>query len=141
MENYKFKINGNLYEVDIVDVTGDVAKIDVNGKSYDVEIQREEPKPKSQKAKIVDKDEQSPTAFPKMGGPVKQIKAPLPGTIIQVLVKIGDIVETDQKVCTLETMKMENAIKAESDGVVTAVKIVPGQAVMQDEVLIEMGTK
>jgi len=36
---------------------------------------------------------------------------------------------------------MENAIKAESDGVVTAVKIIPGQAVMQDEVLIEMGTK
>jgi glutaconyl-CoA/methylmalonyl-CoA decarboxylase subunit gamma len=138
MKNYKFKINDTLYEVDIKDVNGNVATIDVNGKSYEVEIQREEPKPKPQKVTLPEKEEPTVTTFPKMGGPVKQIKAPLPGTIIQVLVKVGDIVKTDQKVCTLETMKMENAIKAESDGVVTAVKITPGQSVMQDEVLIEM---
>ena len=56
----------------------------------------------------------------------------------QVLVKPGDEVTKGQTLCTLETMKMENAIKAESPGVVASVKITPGQTVNQDEVLVEL---
>jgi glutaconyl-CoA/methylmalonyl-CoA decarboxylase subunit gamma len=138
MNNYKFKINNTLYEVDILDVKGNIAKIDVNGKSYDVEIQREEPKPKPRKVIVSEKETSSVEDTSKGDGPARQIKAPLPGVIIQVLVKPGDVVKADQKVCTLETMKMENAIKAENDGIITAVRIVPSQSVNQDEVLIEM---
>ena len=138
MNKYKFKINNTLYEVDILDVKGNIAKIDVNGKSYDVEIQREEPKPKPRKVIVSEKETSSVEDTSKGDGPARQIKAPLPGVIIQVLVKPGDVVKADQKVCTLETMKMENAIKAENDGIITAVRIVPSQSVNQDEVLIEM---
>jgi glutaconyl-CoA/methylmalonyl-CoA decarboxylase subunit gamma len=138
MNKYKFKINNTLYEADILDVKGNNVKIEVNGKSYDVEIQREEPKPKPRIAAAPAREASEVTEAISGDGPARQIKAPLPGVIIQVLVKPGDVVKTDQKVCTLETMKMENAIKAESDGVITAVRIVPAQSVNQDEVLIEM---
>ena len=55
-----------------------------------------------------------------------------------MLVKPGDRVQPDQDVCTLETMKMENAIKAEEGGVVVAVNVTPGQSVQQEDVLIEL---
>jgi len=67
---------------------------------------------------------------------VLEVRSPLPGVIMQVLVRTGDEVKAGQSVCTLETMKMENAIKAEKGGKVTAVNISPGQSVLQDEVLI-----
>jgi len=69
-------------------------------------------------------------------GKALEVKAPLPGVIIQVLVRPGDDVTAGQTVCTLETMKMENAIKADQGEKVSAVNIAPGQSVIQDEVLI-----
>lgn len=144
MKNYKFTINGNTYEVDILDIDGNIAKIEVNGTHYDVELHRDAPaKPKARviKAPVAEKVSSAsaaPSPAPQGNGPLTQIKAPLPGVIIQVLVRPGDAVKADQTVCTLETMKMENAIKADKSGIVTAVKIIPQQSVLQDEVLIEM---
>lgn len=137
MKNYKFLINGNQYAVEVLDVEGNLAKIEVNGTVYDVEMQREIPKvkvvapPAPPKAVKVAK----PTAE-KTSGKVLDVRAPLPGVIIQVLVRPGDDVTVGQTLCTLETMKMENAIKADEAGKVSAVKIAPGQSVLQDEILI-----
>jgi glutaconyl-CoA/methylmalonyl-CoA decarboxylase subunit gamma len=138
MNKFKYKINGTIYEVDILDVKDETAKVEVNGKTYEVEIQKEAPKPKPQKAVIHETETDSAEAFVIGDGPAKFVKAPLPGVIIKVLVKPGDKVKPDQDVCTLETMKMENAIKAEEGGVVTAVNVSPGQSVQQEEVLIEL---
>jgi biotin carboxyl carrier protein len=138
MKNYKFRINGNQYEVEVLEVEGNVAKIEVNGTVYDVEMLREIPKPVTvappvQKPRIL--KETLPAAGTSGAGPV-EIKAPLPGVIIRVLVSQGDEVNAGQTLCTLETMKMENAIRTEKAGRVTAVNITPGQSVLQDEVLI-----
>lgn len=140
MKRYKFKINKAVYEVDILDVTGNLASIEVNGKKYEVEVEREA-KPvvtKPVKAAAPDSESDLEVAITLGDGPIEEIKAPLPGTVIKVLVKPGDKVKADQSVCTLETMKMENAIKAEKDGIITSVKITAGQSVQQDELLIEM---
>jgi len=74
----------------------------------------------------------------KEGGPKLEIKAPLPGIIMHVMVKAGDKVTKGQKLLMMEAMKMENEIKAENDGEITSVKVTQGQSVLQDEVLIEM---
>ncbi len=137
MKNYKFLINGNQYEVEVLDVEGNLAKIEVNGTVYDVEMQREIPKvkviaaPAPPKATKVVKP-----AAEKPSGKTLEVRAPLPGVIIQVLVRVGDDVTAGQTVCTLETMKMENAIKADEAGKVSTVSIAPGQSVLQDEILI-----
>jgi biotin carboxyl carrier protein len=67
------------------------------------------------------------------------IKAPLPGTIITVLVKPGDKVTLGQKLLTMEAMKMENNVLSEKDGIVKTVNVKPGQAVAQNDVLVEIG--
>ena len=66
------------------------------------------------------------------------IKAPLPGTIITVLVQPGDKVAMGQKLLTMEAMKMENNVMSEKDGTVKAVNVKPGQTVMQNDTLIEI---
>jgi biotin carboxyl carrier protein len=137
MKNYKFRINGNQYEVEVLEVDGNMAKIEVNGTVYDVEMQREIPKPVTitppvQKPRTV---KETKPETDKSTVRAVEVRAPLPGVIIQVHVRQGGEVNAGQTLCTLETMKMENAIKTEKGGRVTAVNITPGQSVLQDEVL------
>lgn len=140
MKNYKFRINGNQYEVEVLDIDGSIARIEVNGTVYDVEMQREIPKIKSVAASAPVQarpaKDTKPAPEKASSGKASEVKAPLPGVIIQVLVRPGDEVKAGQTVCTLETMKMENAIKADNAGKVTAVNIAAGQSVLQDEVLV-----
>ena len=59
----------------------------------------------------------------------KNIIAPLPGTIIEVLVQPGDVIEVGQAVAVLEAMKMENELQTEYAGTVTSVNVVEGDVV------------
>ncbi len=141
MKNFKFTINGNEYDVEVLEIEGSKARIEVNGTSYNVELHKEVPVPKAKPAvaaQKMTKEAAAPAQARKSEGPAVQVKAPLPGVIIQVLVRQGDTVSAGQSLCTLETMKMENAIKAEIGGVINSVRITPGQSVLQDEVLIEI---
>jgi acetyl-CoA/propionyl-CoA carboxylase biotin carboxyl carrier protein len=58
------------------------------------------------------------------------------GTIVKVLVAVGDEVAVGQAVCVLEAMKMENQIAAEKAGKVTEVKVSPGQTVGAGDVVV-----
>ncbi len=76
----------------------------------------------------------APAAVP--AGEGKPLKSPLPGSIVKILVTEGQAVKRGETILTMESMKMENEIKAEKDCVVTAIKVTPGQNVMQDDVLV-----
>ncbi len=66
------------------------------------------------------------------------MNAPLPGRIIEVLVKVGDTVSADDEVVVLEAMKMENSITTDYAGKVTRILVEPGQTVPTDAVLVEI---
>lgn len=138
MKNYKFTISGNNYEVDILEVDGDLAKIEVNGTPYLVEIHRQIKQVKTPTLVRPVLREPSKSIEKKDQGSKVAIKAPLPGIIIELSVKEGDRVTKGQKLAVMEAMKMENEIKAEKDGEVVSVKITQGQSVLQDEVIIEI---
>jgi biotin carboxyl carrier protein len=70
-------------------------------------------------------------------GVVKDIKAPMPGLILELKVKPGDEVKKGDVVLILEAMKMENIIKAPGDGIVKAVKVNLKQSVEKNQVLIQ----
>ncbi len=80
-------------------------------------------------------------AAPKVEAPVggKKIVSPLPGSIIKVLVSEGQSVKKGDTLLTLESMKMENAVQADCDGVVSQIAVVAGQNVMQDDLLVVLG--
>ncbi len=62
--------------------------------------------------------------------------SPMPGIIVAVPVAVGDIVQRGDKVIILESMKMENELRAPCDGVVTHVLVAPGGAVEKDQPLV-----
>lgn len=66
----------------------------------------------------------------------KDVFSPLPGVIVAVLVKPGEAVERGQELCTLEAMKMKNAIRANREGTIASVEINVGDQVNHGQVLI-----
>ena len=67
-----------------------------------------------------------------------QVVAPMPGKVIEVMVKAGDQVAEDQPVVMLEAMKIEMPIVAESGGTVAEVLVEPGQTVESEQVLVKI---
>ena len=144
MKNYKLKINGNDYNVDINEVEGQEIKLDVNGTSYVVTVDQEI---KQQKKAPVARPTTSQVA-PAAGGNVQKANAPaagakvttpLPGTILDVFVNVGDAVKAGQTVVLLEAMKMENNIEADTAGTVKEVKVRKGDSVLEGDVLVVIG--
>ncbi len=64
------------------------------------------------------------------------VEAPIPGKIVNVNVSVGDKVEEDVELCSLQSMKMQNPILSPVDGTVTEVKVEAGQTVETGDVLI-----
>ena len=139
MKKFKFTISGNNYEVEIKKLEDGSAKIDVNGTSYNVELHKEE---RTSKTPILVRSAISrPKDAHKIGKTsdvLFKIKAPLPGNILQVFVKVGDEVAKDDKLLVYEAMKMENKLLAEKSGIIRTIKVQPGDSVLQDDTLIEL---
>lgn len=66
------------------------------------------------------------------------VKAPMPGKVIQILVKEGDSIEKGNGILILEAMKMENVLKAESDCVIKKILVKTGESVEKNQILIEL---
>jgi glutaconyl-CoA/methylmalonyl-CoA decarboxylase subunit gamma len=138
MKNYKFTINGSAYEVEIKQLDDATAAIEVNGTPYEVEIHREK---KVSKTPTVLRPV-SPASGPgvidrRSQGTVFSIRSPLPGIILELLVKNGDIVRKGDKLLKMEAMKMENMVLAEKEGVIQSIKVKAGDSVLQGDVLFE----
>lgn len=142
MKEYKYKINGNVYKVAIGDIEDNVAQVEVNGMAYRVELE-------AQKAAAI-KTVQAPRpsaaprtstgekviAKPVVAGSSKAVKAPLPGVVLSIPVKVGQSVKASDTVLLLEAMKMENAIHAGADGVVKEILVNAGDSVLEGNPLI-----
>ena len=81
----------------------------------------------------------APKAAPQPAAGSGCVAAPIPGTVTQVLVKVGDKVNAGDVVLKLEAMKMENEITATATGTVKAVHVEKGAQVQDSQVLIEIG--
>lgn len=69
---------------------------------------------------------------------VKEIKAPMPGLVIEIDLEVGQKIEKDGNLLILEAMKMENVIKLPNEGVIKNILVKKGQAVEKGQLLIEM---
>ena len=119
---------------------GNTVHVEVNGVPYTVELDKT-PETKPSQIKPVKKPEKAPrtqTGEKVVAQPVQssasgyKVKAPLPGTIMSIPVKVGDNVAAGTTVCVLEAMKMENDIHTPKGGVVKQILVNVGDAVPQD---------
>ena len=77
----------------------------------------------------------APKAAPTGAAGANKVTAPMPGTILDVKVSVGQSVKKGDVVCVLEAMKMENDIPAPCDGVVASVNVQKGASVAANDVL------
>lgn len=68
---------------------------------------------------------------------VNNINAPMPGMVLNILVKEGETVKKGDAILVLEAMKMENILKAPSDGLIKKIAVIKGTAVEKNQLLIQ----
>lgn len=139
MKKFKFTISGDEYDVHLQDIEENIATIEVNGTKYEVEVKREiktSKTPKLVRKPVVQQPGEGQIKKSQSSGVA--IKAPLPGTILKINVAVGDEVKEGQNLLVMEAMKMENQVLAEKAGQVSSIKVKEGDAVLQDDVLIEI---
>jgi len=147
MKEYKLTINGNEYSVTIADIEDNIAEVEVNGIPFTVEIDSNTSAKKAPVApKPVMSSVQNTIAKPTVSvqPPVSStnetpITSPLPGVILEISVKEGDVVKKGQKLMILEAMKMENVIESSTDGKVLSIKVKASETVMEGTTLLIIG--
>lgn len=114
------------YRVDVVEYSQEKAIIKVNGRTYELEM-------KDEMDLLLEKMGMAKGA----GVGIQELKAPMPGMVLDVMVKPGDELAKDVPMLVLEAMKMENVLKSPADGlVVQSVYAEKGTAVEKNEILI-----
>jgi glutaconyl-CoA/methylmalonyl-CoA decarboxylase subunit gamma len=146
MKKFKFTINGNQYDAEIMSIDDNIAEVSVNGTVYTVEVDRSIPLSKTPtlvRTMAVPSTDVHPsiskTSSPSAPKGTGTIKSPLPGVILELHVKEGDPVKIGQKLITLEAMKMENNINADKEGKVVSLKVGKGDNVMEGDILLVIG--
>lgn len=147
MKEYKLKINGNDYAVTVNDLEDNMAEVEVNGIPFKVEFEKpikkavaaSAPKPSAPKATPASAPEVKVTKPVAASTGGTTLTSPLPGVILDICCKEGDVVKKGQKVLILEAMKMENVIEAMNDGTVTSIKVNKGDSVLEGAPLIIIG--
>ncbi len=142
MKEYKYKINGNTYKVGVGDLNDNVVEVEVNGVPYKVEME------KAAATKVVSAPRAAAAPRTATGEKViakasgnagtESIKAPLPGVVLSIPVKVGDTVKASDTVLVLEAMKMENAIHAGRDGRVASINVNSGDSVLEGADLLPL---
>ncbi len=137
MKKFKFTIRGNEYEVEIKNFEDDVAKIEVNGTKYEVEVHQEVKTTKTPtlvrpRVTVERKDSKIKKSITSSA---YSLKAPLPGSIFKILKQEGDEIKKGDTIMIMEAMKMENNIQSEKDGKIVSLKVKEGDAVLQNDVL------
>ena len=132
MKEYKYIINGKEYTVSVGERKDGISPVTVNGETYDVALV---PEPKKERKVVV----KAPASTPKTGEKDDlqyALRSPLPGTIVDIPVKVGLEVKEGDTLIVLEAMKMDNNLTAERDGKIKAILVNEGDAVKENTPLV-----
>ena len=158
MAKYEYKVKGVDYVVEIQDIEGNIANVNVNGIPFEVEMKQpvkagkqkvklsEERRVKSEEFNSSSSATNASSATNESSAPItkpaaaaasgKPVVAPLPGTINEIKVKVGDKVNAGDTVVVLEAMKMQNNIDAETSGTIASINVNKRDAVMEGHTLV-----
>ncbi len=138
MKKFDFTIRGNKYKVEIKDIEDNIATLDVNGTCFEVEIHKEVKTVKTPKLVRKEVKLKPGEGMIKKSDKGNVVKSPLPGNIFKINVSVGGSVKKGEVLLIMEAMKMENNVLAEKDGTIKEIKVKEGEAVLQNDVLLEL---
>ncbi|HWW42796.1 acetyl-CoA carboxylase biotin carboxyl carrier protein subunit [Pedobacter sp.] len=148
-EQEGLKVNGEMLNVDRAVLTGGHAHMIYKDRSYRIEMVSEDRDAKQLEVKVngrmyvVNVEDQFDQLLKQLGmdnlsaNKVQEIKAPMPGLVLNVLVTEGQEVKKGDSLLVLEAMKMENIIKSSTDGIVKKIAVKHGEKVDKNAVLLQ----
>ncbi len=148
IKNELIAINGTIVSTDLVSLGGNRFHFIHNQKSYSAEMIEVDETRKKMKIRVnssiyeLDIKDQYDELLKNLGlenlnsAKIKEIKAPMPGLVLKILVNEGDLIKKGDNLLVLEAMKMENMIKSPSDAVIGKISIKPGNKVEKNQILI-----
>ena len=115
--------------------------ITVNGTTYEVIVEEVGASSTSPAAPVYSTPapavaSSAPKAAKAVAGGSNKVSSPMPGTILEVKVSLGQVVKKGDVVCVLEAMKMENDIPAPCDGVIASINVQKGSSVAANDILL-----
>ena len=139
-DTLRVKVNDRWYTVEAVDVDAEPAVVLVDGERVEVSLSepliRADAPPAVADAPAPQTAAPTPAAAPSAGG--RAFTSPMPGIVLSIAVSVGDQVTTGDDICVLEAMKMQQTLKADWSGVVSAVHVIPGQQVQDGDAIVEL---
>jgi biotin carboxyl carrier protein len=149
MKKFDLVINNKHYVVEIENIGYESAEVIVNGTEFQVNINRGLDKAEDSIPRIISHYEEDKDRMPKaqvttpkgVDTSMMNVKAPMPGLILQVLVKVGDKINSSQPVIKMEAMKMENEVRSPGAGIVKEIHVNPQDNVAEGDLLITLGTE
>ncbi|MBA3970539.1 MAG: biotin/lipoyl-binding protein [Bacteroidetes bacterium] len=144
-------INGKAFEWDVIEVKNGSFHVIKDNRSFNVEVIKADATEKSflvsvngnkYQLSVKDKFDEllKSLGFDNLNASkVNEIKAPMPGLVLDIRVAEGDQVKKGDPILVLEAMKMENIIKSPTDGTIKKINVKKGVAVEKNQVLINFG--
>ncbi len=126
--HYNLIVNNKSYNLDLIEnaINNANTTLKINGATFEVHS-------KDELEKVLEKMGMSLSGAAK----IKELKAPMPGLVLNVLVQVGQSIQKDSPLLVLEAMKMENVIKSPIDGIISSISIINGDKVDKNQVLIQ----
>lgn len=149
IEGENVLVNGGLVQIDLEEYSNNRLHVLLKNKSYLAEVVTVNYKEKEAEIKIngnlyhISLKDEKDTLLESLGielnkvQSVSNLKAPMPGLVLEILVKAGDKVNKGDCLLVLEAMKMENLIKSPSDIIIKSIEINTGDKVEKNQVLIQ----
>lgn len=142
MTKVKTLVNGNIYDVEVLERNRNLATFVIAGRSYTVELaetvspptsanENTQPGAKKKKKNTTGKKQSSSSGS-------TEISAPIPGLLVGIDVEVGESVTEGQVLLRLEAMKMENSIVSPKDATITSIEVELGDEVKDGQVLIRL---
>jgi biotin carboxyl carrier protein len=148
-DNSNLLVNNEILDWDLVKISEGKFHILYNNRSYNAEVLEADYEAKSFKIKLnnntylLSAKDRFDALLEQLGmgdaasAKVNDLKAPMPGLIVDIKVQVGDTIKKGDSLLILEAMKMENVLKSVGDGKVKAIKVSPKQNVEKNQILIE----
>ena len=137
MKKFSFKIRGHKYDVEVTNKDKKIIELEINGSHYSVELENEIQTKKTPTLVRPAVQTHKKITHNKDAGTYKVV-CPLPGNIMNIMVKVGDKVKAGDKLLVYEAMKMENTLETEKAGTISKITVNIGDAVLQDDMVMEI---